>query len=122
MRAALMRPSIRSSSATNGSRCVPTYAPSGGVVGERRRYLGVAVLLHEPPHCRETLVPRLRFLHLPLETDALQLLDARGSDSAGTPRLAPGLALQLRRIRLPLVIDPSAQRGVFSAKRNGTLA
>ena len=47
-----------------------------------------------------------------MEADVLQLLDARGVDAVVTSRLAPSLSLQLRRVRLPLVADPLAQRGV----------
>ena len=72
------------------------------------------MLLHEPPQRRETLVPRVRIHQRPLEPDALQLLDARGSDAPGEPRLAPLLPLQLRRVRRPLPHHPSAKRRIVT--------
>ncbi len=50
----------------------------------------------------------------PLEADSLHLLDvSHDSDAPATPRLAPGLPLQLSCVRLPLGDDPRAQRGVI---------
>ena len=53
----------------------------GRVVGKLRGHPGVAVLLHEPPQRRETLVPHAWLHHHPLEPDALQLLHAHRTDT-----------------------------------------